>query len=418
MFKEDEIYILRAESGRKGYTCIDCKRPLEAVIKKKHPTHRSFFRHIVNPKEKNSFHCAFNGNVYLEKLVEQIIMEKGSLLLPEVVKFPPLGTSLPPLVLQETRILKPSYIKARKFFYLNNTFQLQPHLESADSGRTSHICPDLIFYNEQAEPILFIEIVITHPIDEEKKAKLIHIGIDTVQIDLPHGDREELEKLIEAGDNTKWAFNNEEFYTNYYSITSENRRELPSVDSEQRSIQQESSECRRARIRELILSIERFVETNEFGEIEQNLRDEIRRIEKLTESAKSRLAAMEEEQERGLYSEFTKEEKCLSEFERREWEESNKIEKQCKELEDRYNREATKLETEEGPIRERERNEFETLNPLEELPRRITSLSSEIRGFTKKITDQEIEIERLKLEERGIDVQLAEFDRIEARINP
>lgn len=41
---------------------------------------------------------------YLERVVEQIIIEKGSILLPKVVKYPPLGSSSVPLLLREESV--------------------------------------------------------------------------------------------------------------------------------------------------------------------------------------------------------------------------------------------------------------------------------------------------------------------------
>ena len=59
-FEGEDIYISRAESERRGYTCIGCTRPLEAVIQKKNPNNKSFFRHIIGSKDKDSFKCNFN----------------------------------------------------------------------------------------------------------------------------------------------------------------------------------------------------------------------------------------------------------------------------------------------------------------------------------------------------------------------
>ncbi|MCY2685866.1 hypothetical protein [Salinimicrobium sp. TH3] len=415
-FEGEDIYISRAESGRRGYTCIGCKRPLEAVIQRKNPEHKSYFRHIIDPREKQSFHCSFNSKKYLERVVEKIIIDKGSILLPKVLKYPPLGSSHVPLLLREERVFNPSEIKAQQTFFLKERVEAKPSTEDSSQVKKKHIRPDVVFYGENGAPILFIEIIITHPIDDIKKAKLINLGIDTIQIDLPHGDKDELREIIEAGTNTKWVFNNEEFYTDYFSITGENRKEFPSINEQQRSFFQESSTCRRARIRELIQSIERCMETDKFLAIEKELGAEIVRIGELTTAAKSRLGKMETEQEAGLYSEFEPEENGLREAEKGERAESERIEAEQKDLEARYTAKTEKLREEESAIRRRERDVFGAEDPMGELPRRINAVSGDIDRLQGKSEKCKTEEDKISDEERRIDEQLAEFARIETRI--
>lgn len=415
-FEGEDIYISRAESGRRGYTCIGCKRPLEAVIQRKNPEHKSYFRHIIDPREKQNFHCSFESKKYLERVVEKIIIEEGSILLPKVVKYPPQGSYNVPLLLREENVLIPAKIVAQQIIFLKEGIEDKPSTDDSSQVKKKHIRPDVVFYDENGGPILFIEIIITHPIDDVKKAKLINKGIDTIQVALPHGDKDELKEIIEAGTNTKWVFNNEEFYTDYFSITGENRKELPSINEQQRSLFQESSTCRRARIRELIQSIERCMETGEFLAIEKNFRAEISRIEELTKVAKSRLGKMEAEQEAGLYSEFEPEESSLREAEKKERAESHKIESKQKELEARYTTKAEKLREEESAIRRRERDVFGAENPLGELPRRINAVSGDINRLQGKYGKNQAEENEISDEERRIDEQLAEYARIEERV--
>lgn len=415
-FEGEDIYISRAESGRRGYTCIGCKRPLEAVIQRKNPDYKSYFRHIIDPREKQTFHCSFDSRRYLERVVEKIIIEKGSILLPKVVKYPPAGSSHVPLLLREEKVLIPSRIEAQQTIFLKEGLEDKSSTDDNSQVKKKYIRPDVVFYGQNEEPLLLIEIIITHPIDDKKKAKLINLGIDTIQIDLPHGDKDELREIIEAGTNTKWVFNNEEFYTNYFSITGENRKEFPSINEQQRSFFQESSTCRRARINELIYSINRCMETEQFFGFEEKLGAEISRIGEHTKAAKSRLGKMEAEQEAGLYSEFEPEEKSLSEAEDTERAEHERIEAEQKDLEARYTAKAEELREEESTIRRRERDVFGAENPLTELPKRISAVSSDIERHHKKEGLAATEEDEISDEERRIDEQLAEFARIETRI--
>lgn len=415
-FKGENIYISRAESGRRGYICIGCKRPLEAVIQRKNPRHKSFFRHVIDPEPKDTFRCSFDSRRYLERIAEKIIIEKGSIVLPNVIKYPPLGSQYPPLLLKEEKKLFSQSIKAQQIIALSENFKIEVSEKDEDGNKNKYIRPDLTFYDTNGEPLLFIEIVITHPVDDKKKAKLISLGIDTIQIDLPHGDKEELKEIIESGRNTKWIFNNEEFYTNYFSITGENRRELSTINEQQRSLFQESSPCRRVRIKELIYGIKRSMESSQFEAVENRLREEVCRIGELTETARARLAEMEAEQEAGLYSEFEPEEKELRGAEEKERAEKEEIETRRSNLEKRYNSKAEKLRDEESAIRRRERDVFGAEDPLGELPRRIDAVSGDINRLQGKNGKDQAEEDEISDEERRVDEQLAEFARIETRI--
>ena len=217
-------------------------------------------------------------------------------------------------------------------------------------------------------------------------------------------------------DSTKWVFNNEEFYTDYFSITGEYRKEFPSINEQQRNFFQESSTCRRARIRELIQSIERCMETEKFLAIEKELGAEIIRFGELTKAAKSRLGKMEKEQEAGLYSEFEPEESSLREAEKKERAEQERIESEQKDLEARYIAKAEKLREEESAIRRRERDVFGAEDPLGELPKRIDAVSGDINRLQGKSGIYKAEEDEISDEERRIDEQLAEFARIEERV--
>lgn len=256
----------------------------------------------------------------------------------------------------------------------------------------------------------------THPIDDEKKSKLIHIGIDTIRIDLPVVDREKLKELIELGQNTNLVFNNEEFYTDYLSITNTGRKELHALAEKQRGFQQESFNCRAGRIRELIRTIEQCLESDTFKEIENQLRSEVQRVERLAESAKSGLAEMEEHHGGEQYSEYKIKRDGIEESHKRERERSIEIECKYQILEERYNRKRGKIEAEELSIRRRERNVFGAENPFESLPRRTAGLENDIQRLKNQGKVQEGQTIQIGPEERKIDEQLEEFNRIETRL--
>ena len=76
--------------------------------------------------------------------------------------------------------------------------------------RLGDIIPDVIAYVEDRP--LFIEVRVTHGIDDEKLERIKRLNISTVEIDLSEAPRNllwgELEELVvESGDHKRWAYN-------------------------------------------------------------------------------------------------------------------------------------------------------------------------------------------------------------------
>ena len=63
--KGSHVFISASESGRKGYYCIGCSKEMEAVIQKKNPSRKSFFRHVPVDIEKGEKACTFSNREYL-----------------------------------------------------------------------------------------------------------------------------------------------------------------------------------------------------------------------------------------------------------------------------------------------------------------------------------------------------------------
>lgn len=409
-----DVFIKNVQGGRKGYKCIGCNRPLEAVQKKKYPEHKSFFRHFNVNK---TFHCNFNSKKYLERKIEQIIMELGFIYLPKLYKYPPFERDdFPPILLRDNQTLKPHSIKAQVSFFLNEYGELMSGAKTGVTDKKFHIRPDLTFFNEDGQPILFLEIVITNAIDEEKKAKLIEIGIDTIQIEIIPAPLEELIQIIQSGSTIKWVYNNEEFHTKYIFVPRENEKELSEFDSEQKKLFTESVTCRKSRIRNLIYQIRTILGTKQYGNLKKNLESEIKRIEEFRKSAESRLGKMESTEKDRVYSEFAEEETELGRFEKKERERSQRITGDHSDLEERYLAKAEQLSEQEIPIRRREREEFGAENPIESLPGHRKALSNDIERIKNKRKNEESDGNKISEEERRIDVQLAEFDRIETSL--
>jgi len=409
----DDIFINSAKSGRLGYKCIGCDESLEAVRQKKNPEHKSYFRHY---DVDENFHCSFKAKQYLERKIERIIIEYGGILLPQLFKYPSNKSFSTPQLLKEERFLKPSRIEAQVSFFLDENGVLQSGANTGVKEKTFHIRPDLTFFDDFRNPILFIEIVITHPINDEKKAKLIEIGIDTVQINITPAPLEDLKKIVESGTTVKWVYNNEEFNTEYLHISEEDKTELRESDEEQKKLLTESLACRRSRIRRLIRRIKRILETKQYRKIKADLQSEVDRIEGLRRSAESRLEEVERAEEGRIHLEFEAEERELSKKEKTVRQKTTELNKRYKTLEARYYSKRGKLKEEETAIRSREQRVFGCDDPATNLRTRTIALSNDIERLEGKRKIEGSKNESISDEERRIDEQLAEFARIETRL--
>ncbi|GCF76331.1 hypothetical protein BC2926_38720 [Bacillus cereus] len=79
--------------------------------------------------------------------------------------------------------------------------------------RTGNIVPDVVLYVKGVP--LFVEITVTHEIDEKKRKKIEDLGISVLEIDLSKADRdlsiEELEKIIiDETQGKRWIYNRKE----------------------------------------------------------------------------------------------------------------------------------------------------------------------------------------------------------------
>lgn len=150
-----------------------------------------------NPSGKKVFHFSHYRTVECEKVLEttfhiaakKIIQEKKYLKLPQVLFY--IGNTKKWMILfSEVKTL------------ICDNVKLEQRLED--------IVPDIIV--ESCGITYMIEIAVTHPIDEIKKAKIDRLGISTIEIDLSHSKEitsfKDLEnEIIDKVSNKKWIYN-------------------------------------------------------------------------------------------------------------------------------------------------------------------------------------------------------------------
>lgn len=177
-------------------SCV-CSYCGEALIAKNGGTKRiHHFSHISGAE------CAHGYETSLHLLAKKIIEQDHRLQVPEaVLKYPDTNFSL--MILDETEMEFSSVC-----------------LES----KCGSVIPDITCFSDN-KPILFVEIKVTHGIDEEKLTKLREQSVPTLEIDLSNIERviteDELRMIIRSkSEYKKWI---------YHNITEEYNRKLTSV---------------------------------------------------------------------------------------------------------------------------------------------------------------------------------------------
>lgn len=180
--RNDEITsIADVPSGLKcGCVCPACGA---ALVAKKGSKRMHHFAHYTGEN------CEYGYESSLHLAAKDILSRAKKIMIPSVyVHFPSSGKSKE-LVSQEMEI-EVDHVELEKRF--------------------NDIIPDIVVY--AGNKFFFVEIFVTHPIDEKKLAKLAEQGISTIEIDLSHIEKsvtaEELTEILIKSDSRKeWKYN-------------------------------------------------------------------------------------------------------------------------------------------------------------------------------------------------------------------
>jgi hypothetical protein len=281
--KMEEIHISEAESGRKGYYCLGCQKEMQAVISRL-PNRISYFRHDHNavmglPK------CAYSDETYRHKLAKQLLIALKRVKVPTLYKYPPKDSGGVPMFLSEPKFIEAEYVKPELYFYENELGEVQcSRTMFSEESKYLLLKPDIVFLDKDEKPILLIEIVATHKITEKKQLDLKRLGIDTIQIAIPKDSRENIERTFTITERTKWIYNYEQDNTKYIPIPTPYSEGISSIEEDQRKLLEESAKCRKAQINNLIRTITRCLESEQYRAIAGSVESEISRVEENTKT--------------------------------------------------------------------------------------------------------------------------------------
>jgi hypothetical protein len=286
--KGETIYILDAESGRKGYFCIGCKTQMQAV-KTKIKGRKSYFRHDATDVKKNQRQCTFSNETYRHSQAISILNRIRKIKVPTLYKYPPKNSEGKVIKIRDSEFIEAKYAKSELTFYETDYGEVKYGKNPEIDNKNLLIRPDVTFFDLNNEPILLIEIVATHKIDSEKLAKIKRLGIDTVQVTIPKDSLENIENSFSIGRKIKWIHNNEQERTEYIYSSNNNTEGISQTDELQRKFFEESFECRKSQIKNLVRAITKSLESEQYRGIEREFRQEVHRVETNTKRTEEEL---------------------------------------------------------------------------------------------------------------------------------
>jgi hypothetical protein len=283
--KGDIIFAPDAESGQKGYFCLGCNRLMQAIK----PIKGKFFPYFRHDSKasKGLPNCTYRDETFRHKLAIDILQIEKQIKVPDVLKYPPTGIDSPPNLLVESHYIIAESAQIELTFYEDDNCVIRWGKSENIDRKNLLIRPDVSFFDIQGKPILLIEIVATHKIDDEKYLKLQRLGIDTIQVIIPKISIEEIRKFNKKIKYSKWIYNHVEQEREYIQVSPSNAERILSADELPEYFFKESFKCRAAQIRDLMRRISICLESEQFRSVKQHLESEIQRVKNSTKRIKS-----------------------------------------------------------------------------------------------------------------------------------
>lgn len=343
----EHIHISQAVSGRNNYFCLGCKKEMVAA---KGEVKAHYFRHYAKDVDKQKTECVVASRNYRERIAKDVLHRLKQLHLPQVYKSPPLETKGSPYLLSKPQTLIAHSVKSELSFYEDENCQIKYGKNPNIEERYLLIRPDITFFNSQQEPILLVEFVVTHKIDNEKRNKLKRLGINTVQIIIPKKPEAEIEKALKSKSKIKWVYNEIEANTKYVFVPETSNNGIWSIDDEQRRIFEEDYKCRANQIKYLIRTVKRALESQSYKRAEQHFDQEISRVESVTKTERQGLVDMEARIDSEVRDELAGSFQAIESEEEKFVSEENSFQGKSKGLESRYLDKRSSLEKEHSEL--------------------------------------------------------------------
>lgn len=379
-----------------GYYCLGCHKTMQAVLPKTKVS--KYFRHHVaksNPENR----CTFSQETHRHFLSKTFLKDLNKIKVPSLNKYPDSADG-PIYQIRGSHFVNAYSVVLEMAVFEDENGKIQLTSKEKINDKYLYLIPDAILLNEKNEPILLVEFVATHKLDQKKLMKLKRLGINAVQVNVPKSSPKEIKQNLLISKNTKWIFNNEEQNTPYIQIPKEDPRRIHDVDELQKKLFEEGYKCRSAQLGELIRSVGRLLESESYRTIEQNIESEIRRITLASEKAESEL---EELREKHFKSGIERHQEQRERIEASESEFQNKIsrlERRYRSKRSRIEREIRAVETETRNIEEQTReidaniSSLEAESNVDESIRRERQIEKALKSEIEKFRRQEEELQQ------------------------
>ncbi len=285
-------HVSQENKGRKGYFCQSCKKEMQAV-KSEIQGRKQFFRHDPKSYLPGEKKCTYSDETFRHKLAKEILQRIKKIKVPAIYKFPPVGVKGQAMFLSEAKFVEAHSVRIELSFYEDDNGKVCWGREISPNGNLL-IRPDVAFFNDKGEPVLLIEIVATHKINQDKYLKIKRLGINTVCIPIPKDSAENIEKAFLTSKYIQWVYNYEQESTAYIPTAESDKDGIPSFDELPKRIFTETVSCREFQISELIRRIKICLSASEYRNVEQRIRSELSRVEALTNDLEKQRRELQE----------------------------------------------------------------------------------------------------------------------------
>lgn len=143
--------------------------------------------------------CTYSDETERHKIAKDILQRIKQIKVPALYKYPPQVVEGKSYKIRDAQVIKAFSVRNEISFYEdeNGNLSYGSNIYS-ETGIKKYalIRPDITFFDVNEKPILLIELIATHDINEEKLSKIIRLGDDTIRISIPKESPEKIEESL------------------------------------------------------------------------------------------------------------------------------------------------------------------------------------------------------------------------------
>ncbi|MGY3211930.1 hypothetical protein [Mucilaginibacter sp. HD30] len=286
------IHISEApERGRKGYLCIGCGREMQAVFPNTQ-NHRKYFRHdakFIKPGQQ----CTFKDEEYRRKLAIETLQLNKQVKVPILYKYPPKGETGLALFLLPGALISAERVAKDIYFYEGLNGSIESGFVFDGSPEELLFNADVVFYDENDEPILFIQIGKRKKLTVAEFAGLKRLSVNTINLTIPQESAAAIEISQTTGDRAKWLYHDDEQQIAYFQVPTDLGEGIPAIDGDPDRLSEETYDCRKVQVNNLLRALRRCLDGEPYRASECAVRTAIGTTELAIKRAGERRAGLE-----------------------------------------------------------------------------------------------------------------------------